>query len=187
MREITNRKEDLESRLSCINTLDIKESLIFQLENRDYSKAASRNNPYLKYDLIDAIINNINQYAPTEPRFKSNLNSTLNKDEAKRIYYGLVCIEGYDSDLSKVMTKLIDWERVCFFAGVWNKRAMIGIRSKDLPKIIEEYIKAGYNLLHKKHMIKYSIKEYKRPLKIPHSQNYYKKKDNKGKQLSFDF
>ena len=188
MGKIKHRKEDLESRLASINTEDIRESLISQLENRDYSKAACRGNPYFKYNLIDSIINNINQYAPTEPKFKSNLNSTLNKDRAKKVYYGLVCMEGYDPDLSKVMTKLTDWEKVCFFVGVWNKRKMRGIHSADLPSIVKDYIKSGYDSLHKEHMIKYYTGEYKRRLKIPGSQDYHKKQSNKEeKQLSFDF
>jgi len=188
MEKVKHKKEDLESRLADINTLEVKESLISQLANRKYSKAACRDNPYLKYNLLDSIINNINQYAPTEPKFKSNLNSTLNKDEAKKVYYGLVCMEGYDSYLSKVMTKLTDWEKVCFFAGVWGKRKMEGIRSKDSLEIVGDYIKAGYDLLHKKHMINYAVGVYKRSLKIPGSQDYHKKQsDKEEKQLSFNF
>jgi len=188
MKKIEHGKEDLESRLKGVNTPDIKESLIFHLKNRDYAKAACIDNPYFKYNLVDAIIDNINQYASTEPKFKSNLNSTLNKDEAKRVFYGLVCIESYDSGLSKVIAKLTDWEKVCFFAGVWDKREMEDINSKYFVSIVKDYIKAGYDLLNKKHMIHYNEGDYKRPIKIPGSQDYHKKQgNNEKKQLSFDF
>ncbi len=181
-------EKDLESRLKSINTPNIRKTLISQLKNREYAKAASIDNPYFKYDLIDAIIDNINQYASTQPKFKSNLNSTLNKDEAKRVFYGLVCMESYNSDLSKVISKLTDWEKVCFFAGVWNKREMKDINSKYFVNIVKDYIKAGYDLLNKKHMIHYNEGEYKRPIKIPGSQDYHKKQiNNEKKQLSFDF
>jgi len=188
MGKIKHREEDLESRLAGINTPNIKEILIDKLENRNYRKAASKSNPYFKYELVDAIIEEINQYSPTESGFKLNFDSVLNKDEAKRVFYGLVCMKNYDSDLSKVIAKLIDWEKVCFFAGVWNKREMKDINSKDFISIVRDYIKAGYDLLNKKHMIHYHEGKYKRPIKIPGSQNYHKKQGNKEeKQLSFDF
>ncbi len=165
--------DDLESRLMGINS-DVRDSLITQLVNRAYERSASRDNPYYKYQLVESIMDKIDKYAPVDEKFDRNLDSTFNKDETKKIYYGLVCM-GHNPKLSIVLTKLTDWEKICFFAGVWDKRNMDEIYSKELHEIVFEYIKAGYNLLHKKHMIKYSSGKYKRTLKIPKSQNYREK------------
>lgn len=63
---------------------------------------------------------------------------------------------------------------------------MKDIRSKNLPELIGNYIKAGYDGLHKKHMIKLSKGDYTRTLKIPESQFYHKEKRHHEK-LSDDF
>ena len=168
--------KDLETRLNEIDTNDIKQGIISQLANRRYEKAANINNPYYKYQLIESIIEKINVYDETEEKFISNFHSKVNKDEAKRVYYGLVCMGGYNPELGMVMERLSDWEKIFFFAGVWTNRKMRGIHSKSVKEIIGDYIKDGYDLLHKKHMIKFNQGKYKRELKLPESQDCKKNK-----------
>jgi len=170
---------DLESRLKELDAEEVKDSIIAQLASRDYKRAANPNNPYYKYDLISAIIGRINRYAGTESGFISNLNSQLNKEEAKRVYYGLVCMGKPDESLKQVMEQLTDWEKVFYFVGVWKDRTMQGIRSKNVAEIVEDYIKVGIDFLHKNHMIKKARGDYKRALKLPQSQRYHKKREEK--------
>ncbi len=80
---------DLESKLVRENTKEIRDAVVSQLASRRYEKAASMNNPYFKYNLIPSIVDRINDYAPTGAGFVSNLNSQLNKDEAKRVFTDL--------------------------------------------------------------------------------------------------
>jgi len=164
---------NLEARLASEDTPRVKDRIIEKLASRDYSRAASINNPYFKYQLLPSIVKRINEYAPTDSNFASTLDY-INKEEAKRIYYGLVSLDQPIDELKLVLSKLTDWEKVAFFAGVWSNRRMAGIRSKSVPEIVQENIKAGYNLIHEKHMIKFAEGEYKRPLKIPESQKHRK-------------
>jgi hypothetical protein len=161
----------LEAMLAGEDTPRVKDCIIERLASRVYERAKSRDNPYFKYQLLPSIVARINEYAPTDPKFVSALNY-INKEEAKRIYYGLVCLGQPIEELKVVLSKLSDWEKVAFFAGVWSNKEMAGIRSKSVPEIVQEHIKAGYNFIHEKHMIKYAQGEYKRPLKMPDSQKH---------------
>lgn len=178
--------KDLESRLRNISTDEFKDKLISHLASRGYEKAASRSNPYYKYELIPSITNLINQYAPVEHGFEKNLNSAINKEEAKRIYYGLVCMGNPEEYLKQILVNLTDWEKIYFFAGVWKNRKMKGIRSKNLPEIVQDHIKSGIDFLHKSHMIKKAEGTYVRKLKLPQSQDYYKELPGL-KQIALDF
>ncbi|MFH1211225.1 MAG: hypothetical protein V1645_04915 [archaeon] len=165
----------LEAKLADKDTPRVKDRIIEKLASRNYKSAASRDNPYFKYELLPSIVSRINEYAPTDPNFASALNH-INKAEAKKIYYGLVCLGQPIEELKLVLRELTDWEKAAFFAGVWNpdNRQMTGIRSKSVPQIVQEHIKAGYDLIHEKHMIKYAKGEYKRPIKMPESQKHRK-------------
>ncbi len=167
---------DLESRLANYDTRIIKDKVIAKLASRRYEDAASKSNPYYKYNLVPSIVELINEYAPTRDGFASNLDYHLNKYEAKRVYYGLVCMGEPTEELKQIVGKLEDWEKVCFFAGVWNDREMVGIRAKNLKEIIKDYIKKGYDSLHKIHMIRKAEGIYKRELKLPGSQDYARSK-----------
>jgi hypothetical protein len=166
--------EGLESRLGTEDLPGVKEAVIFDLASRRYEAAASTSNPYFKYNLIPRIVDMINNYAPTEKGFVANLNSTLNKDEAKRVYYGLVAMGHPSNELKRVLSKLDDWEKVYFFAGVWKNRSMYAVSGKSLSELVEGYIKTGVDFLHKSHMIKKAQGTYKRKLKLPESQDYRK-------------
>ncbi len=168
-------EEDLESRLAGANTSFMKDSIISQLASRRYDRAASRDNPYFKYNLVPSIVERISAYAPVFGNFESTLNSKLNKDEAKRIYYGIVCMGEPNPAVGFLLSKLTDWEKVYFFAGVWKNRGMQGIRSKEIHEIVQEYVKEGLDFLHRSHMIKKADGVYKRKLKLPESQHYRQK------------
>lgn len=155
-----------------VNEDTFKGRLLEVLECRDYSKAANINNPYLKYDLRDAIVRILNDYSCAGETFGRNLYNLINKAEAKRIYYGMVCLDDVSSEIKTICELLTDWEKVCFFAGIWTKRNIDDLYSKTISEIVFDLIKAGYNTLHKRHMIKFAEGEYKRVLKIPESQRY---------------
>ncbi len=84
-------------------------------------------------------------------------------------------------EIKLIISKLDDWEKVYFFAGVWKERYMTGIRSKSISEIVQGYIKTGIDFLHKSHMIKKAEGTYRRKLKLPRSQNYRKEQTELGR------
>lgn len=164
---------DLEGRLKEVSSPEHKDSLVFMLENRKYEAARSGDNPYYKYKLVDEIIAWLEDYAPVNPLFKANFDSTLNKYEMKRIFYGLVCMGGAPrQEVRAIVGRLTEWEKICFFAGVWKDRDMSQVQRKTVVELMFDYIKSGYDWLHRSHMINFNSGKYKRALKIPESQNY---------------
>lgn len=167
---------DLESRLAGIDTEQTRSNLVTQLSQREYRRAASRSNPYLKYDLVEAIERLINAYAPTEDGFDNKLNA-INKEELKKVYYGLKALDNREQNkqgLKRVMTHLTDWEKIIFFAGAFTHRDTTAYTAGSLSDLVKTYIKSGYDELHAQHMIKKAKGNYTRPLKLPGSQNYRK-------------
>jgi len=176
--------KSLESRLESVHEEKSKQSLIAHLTSRDYKRAHNRNNPYLKKQLIPTIVNLINAYAPTSVSFASTLDSSINKEEAKRVYYGLVSFtKEPDQYMQDIMKNLTNWEKVYFFAGswkdcsgkngMWTERDLRGLKDKTIPEIVREYIKTGIDFLHESHMVKKAKGTYSRKLKLPESQNYH--------------
>jgi len=63
------------------------------------------------------------------------------------------------------------------YAGIWFSKSNFDF-SRPLSQLVADLIKRGYDGIHEMHMIKYNQRAYRRPLKIPGSQEYRKDSTN---------
>ena len=158
----------LEERLAGLR--DLKDSLASSLRSADYgrpSRILSGGHRYTKHDLVDYL----REDGELEQDFDAKLYRAINKTEMKRIYYGVLCL---NRRIPKEITERLDgWERVMLYAGIWFNQGKFDYLA-PLPELVQELIKKGYDGLHQMHMVKYHQGSYRRPLKIPGSQDYRK-------------
>ena len=150
---------DLEKRLEDVNTSGIQYNLVKQLRQRkiidgkdNYEEAKKsylikhKNN---KDMIIKGIIKMINDYSNIKNAFKSSLKHKVRKEQLKGVYCGIICMKDYKENLGKIISKLNGWEKVCFFAGVWEDRTISGrgFNHRDVPSLVRNYICVGCSYL----------------------------------------
>lgn len=118
--------------------------------------------PYLKYDLVEAIIGFLTKNgADLDENFCNKLYK-INKEPLKRVYYGMLSTGNLPSEF---LNSLTDWEKIYFFAGRWCKRDHpflvnnfnIELKNgEELYLFVSDYLLAGINLLKKVHREKYN-------------------------------
>jgi len=154
----------------------LHDHLVTTLQHMDFERPRRGYHqlPYLKYELVDAIVAYLQKQGDLQNQnFGQTLSSRMNKEELKRVFYGMFALR--DAAIPhEILRSLDDWEKICFFAGIWMERDYNPHQStKDL---ICQFIKKGYDGLHKMHMIKKAEGAYTRGLKIPGSQHYHQER-----------
>lgn len=156
--------------------------------------------PYYKYEAVNEIVGFFNRLGtPLNDGFDANLyRGKINKEPLKRVIYGIRSFARTTRENRQVLEKvkdylqgLDDWEKIYFFAGVWDKRC-IPENEQELNEIVE----AGRNRIYKIHYVKKAKGEYIRDIKLPKIEKrevdlkksqLEKYREPKLEQLSFDF
>ena len=113
--------------------------------------------PYFKYDLSDRIAQLLG-----EGEFSNNLNSSVNKDVLKRVYYGILSTGEISREF---LEKLTNWEKIYFFRGRWSERDPN--LSHPLLVLASEHIHLGLENLHRDHYVRKAKGVYRSEKKFP--------------------
>ncbi|MFH1638463.1 MAG: hypothetical protein ABIB71_08610 [Candidatus Woesearchaeota archaeon] len=171
----------LEERMKNLDQNEIRSRFQKALNRRDYSI------PSFEWQLMpsdkDDLVSRINSYLGRGEEMwqkeHKRIYKRINTDLLKRVHYGMACLRG-GSIPKEIISKLNPWEELCLFAGIWKKRDYV---MGPLPDMVATFIKEGYDLLHKMHMVKKAFHQYKTTLKIPGSQHYRKESREKQKAV----
>ncbi len=167
-------EDNIYLRFEDIDNIDYKSSIISLLERR-HERVRGVYIPNKKHEFVREIVNIINRYAGCERDFERKLYNMINKDEIKTIYFAIRrSLTEHRPELSDVLEPLSGVEKVMFFVGLGYRKSLDDMYEKDVPEIINDLIKTGYDLIHKRHQIKKHTHKYRRPLKLPGSQKYTK-------------
>ena len=164
---------------------------------------------YLKDDMVY----HIGKYIKAPHDFEKKLYNVITKQELKKTYYGLICVEN-DRELPKFIDGLtellectvleyerenqisidadINWFKVTFFAGLWDEiqkynHSRIGRQNliEDQVKVTPyDLIKRGYDVIHEKYAVRRNTGHYTRKKNIKiPGSQYFRLNDNKTYEI----
>ncbi len=176
-----------------------------------------RNLLYMRRYYKGEMVHSITRHLKSGPNFTLKLYNGITKQEMKKAYYGILCVNDHTDfpafvdDLSRLTEKTfeeykiktnknldfdLNWFKVTFFAGLWEKIVDYNNpekRSLTKEKVLEcitpyDLIKRGYDTIQGIYAIRRNKGEYTRKeyLKIPGSQFFNRSKGTTYEILSHD-
>ncbi len=166
----------LVERIKEIQTDNNKESTLQFVHKEIFNSYETHIDKMSKSVLINNLIISTDDYAPFDYHFTNELDSTIETAELSTVLKGACDFGRPDEYGKKVISKLTDWEKIYFFAGLHAHQFTGKIYEySTVPDLISLYIKEGINKISESHMTKFHSGEYDKGIVLPQAENYHVK------------